>query len=96
MSLLAIAQMTDSKALRGRCIAALASTQPMAGQPADALATWWWQQCWHVCSAPGWADSWDYAELAKPGANHGADKAVITDAQIVSAVEGLLNQGVSP
>ena len=96
MSLLAIAQMTDSKALRGRCIAALASTRPMADQPADALATWWWQQCWHVCSAPGWAAAWVYAEGKSPGGDHGAKGSVITDAQIVSAVEGLLNQGVSP
>lgn len=94
MSLLAIAQMTDSKALRGRRIAALASTQPMADQPADALATWWWQQCWHVCSAPGWAAAWDYAEDKSPGEDHGADRNAITDGDIVSAVEGLLNQGV--
>lgn len=50
---------------------------------------WWtneWRRVWSA--APGWSEAWESA-LAGGVAEPGADPAVITDAQILSQVQGM-------
>lgn len=40
-------------------------------------------------SAPGWSEAWESAEASEPGADHGANEAVITDGMILSQVQSM-------
>lgn len=80
--------MTLSTSLRGR-VAAAAATEAGPLDPADP-DEWAAVHRWDVCSAPGWGDAWASAEAATPGGDHGADPAVITDAEILSQVQAVL------
>jgi hypothetical protein len=51
---------------------------------------WWttqWRRVW--AAAPGWSEAWESA-LAAGNETPGQDPAVITDAQILSQVQGMM------
>lgn len=74
--------------LVGRVIAAVAS-EVQAGST-DVDPEQWTADNRHAWAAsPGWSDAWDSA-LAAQNPNPGADESVITDQQILSAVQSLL------
>jgi len=54
--------------------------------------TWAMENVWAIAAAPGFADAYSSA-LAADVPNPGRDPAVISDAQILSAVQTELNQG---
>ena len=59
---------------------------------ADDPATWWSQRAWNMAAAPGFGDAYASA-LAGGVPNPGRDPAVITDGQILSAVQAILGGG---
>lgn len=66
-------------------IAACAATQTIGDkQP----TTWADLHQWRLAASPGWDDAYAYA-LAAGNLHPGSDAAVITDAQILSAVQPL-------
>ena len=62
----------------------LATTPPVPTGP-----EWAGRYIWAVAAAPGFADAYEYA-LNTSVEDPGKDPAVITDAQILAAVQGLL------
>jgi hypothetical protein len=55
-------------------------------------AAWWAQHAWNMAGAPGFGDA--YASAIAGGVeNPGRDPAVITDPQILSAVQAILGAG---
>jgi hypothetical protein len=75
-----IAQMSDDADLQGRvraCAAQEITTDPYQWTAANML---------EVCAAPGWDQAWASA-LAAGNETPGRDPAVITDGQILSAVQ---------
>lgn len=82
MSYLDIANMTVSGPLMQRitaCAAEQGSTTPDA---------WLGEHRWTLCASPGWDDAWASA-VAAGNPDPGADEAVISDAMILSAVQGI-------
>ena len=58
---------------------------------------WAHQNVWWVAAAPGFADSYEYALNSDPPVERpGNDPAVITDAQILSAVQAVIAEGTPP
>ena len=54
---------------------------------------WWSEHNWDMASQPGFGDAYASA-IASGVENPGRDAAVISDAQILSAVQSIANQGV--
>lgn len=85
MSYTAIAQAAQDGALRARiaaCIATQGSTAEHPTQTADRLL-------WACAAQPGWGEAWASAQAAG-NPNPGDDPAVISDPQILAAVQKIL------
>jgi len=54
--------------------------------------SWWSQHAWNMASAPGFGDAYASA-LAGGVPNPGRDPGVITDPQILSAVQAIMGAG---
>lgn len=90
MSYLAISQMQSHPSIKARVTACCA--QEGVIDPEAKVQ----EILWTVCASPGWGEAWDYAVAqaiqAGPGnaTDPGIDPAVITDAMILSAVQGAI------
>lgn len=92
MSYLTIAILKQDPWIRDRVTACLA----VEGHPSP--ETWVMEHAWALAAQPGWASAWESALAANPDApdyEPGRDQAVITDAQILSAVQSLTAGGGS-
>lgn len=86
MSYLDITRMTESAGLAGRITACAASegiTYP---------EMWRQTATWAVCSQPGWDEAWASAAAAGIDGDPGERGDVITDAQILAAVQAVRAQ----
>lgn len=81
-------QMAYDSDLTGRVIQAVAS-EVQAGHTTADPAQWAADNRHHWAASPGWDAAWDSA-LAAQHPNPGRDGAVITDGQILAAVQALL------
>lgn len=97
-SYLAIASIADDEAMNKRMNAAVAQQAQLGNlslnQIGNAynLTTWVEDRRYIWASSPGWGEKWDYAVLSHegdPDYQPGEDAAVITDADILSAVQAL-------
>jgi hypothetical protein len=61
------------------------------GGSAQNPQTWAMEHNWEMAAQPGFGDAYTYAR-ANDNPNPGADPAVITDNQILSAVQSILNK----
>ena len=84
-----IAAMVDSLSLTGR-IKGCAATQAVRD-----VDTWWYQHRWPLAASPGWHEAWGYARTAGTP-DPGSDEAVITDGDILAAVQSLIDNGTVP
>lgn len=59
---------------------------------------WGWERRWHLAATPTWAEKVDFWLAANPGGGAGwaADQAVISDGDILSAVQLALNPPPPP
>lgn len=90
MSYISVANMAEDTALRRRITACVAT------QDESEPETWAMVHRWELAAQPGWAEKWDAAQ-AGDIANPGADPSVITDADILSAVQAIrLEEFVPP
>lgn len=76
MSYLTVSTIAADQSMRSR-VAACAATE---GETAP--DNWAYTNALRWAASPGWDAAWASAEAANPGADHGANEAVITDAQI--------------
>lgn len=84
MALFDLALLTQDQDFRLRCIAS--ATLEKAYQPEQ----WVWANIWDLAGSPGFADAYASALLGEvefPG----RDQAVISDGQVVAAVQALLS-----
>jgi hypothetical protein len=84
MSYLGVSAISKNQSMRDRvaaCAAAEGNTFP---------ESWTAQYALHWASAPGWDAAWASAEVAAPGADHGKNEGVITDAMILSQVQAVM------
>lgn len=58
----------------------------------DDPAVWWSAHAWHMAAQPGFGDAYASA-LVSDSANPGRDQAVISDGQILAAVQTLDPKG---
>lgn len=87
MTYLAIAQIQASASLHQRLIACAAEQKVP-----EAYSMWVDEHSWDLAAQPGWADAWASAQAshsADADYDPGSDEAVITDAQILAAVQAL-------
>ena len=85
MSYSAQAQLSGDPDFLNRVSACAAVEVPMTHSP----TVWAQEHIWRVAAAPGFADAYEYAintNVERPG----NDPAVITDGQILAAVQALL------
>jgi hypothetical protein len=87
MSYSAQAQLANDSMFRDRVAACAAVEVPPSHQPVQ----WALDHIWWIAAAPGFADSYEYA-LNTEVPNPGNDPAVITDAQILGAVQAITSQ----
>lgn len=67
------------------------ATETLESPQADFPAQWWSNHSWDMAAMPGFGDA--YASAVASGVeNPGRDPAVITDGQILSAVQAINNQ----
>ena len=72
-------------------------------EPDDCTATegildadsWWYTHRWLLAASPGWAEAWAYARSSGKE-SIGLDEAVITDGDILAAVQTLIDNGTVP
>ena len=70
------------------------ATETLADAAADQPPTWQAEHSWDMAAQPGFGDAYASALAADPPVQRpGLDPAVISDAQILGAVQGLLNEG---
>ena len=74
-----------------RCMACYA-TETLQSADAENPSGWWSAHAWDMAAVPGFGDQYASA-LAGGVENPGRDPGVITDAQILSGVQALINQG---
>jgi hypothetical protein len=86
MSYSSQAMLSNDTMFRDRIAGCAAIEVPLTHQPVQ----WANDHIWWIAAAPGFADAYEYA-LNTGVVNPGNDPAVITDAQILSAVQGLLD-----
>jgi len=84
MSYASQAQLANDAAFRNRVSACAAVEIPHTHQPVQ----WTNDHIWWVSAAPGFADAYEYA-VNTGVVNPGGDPAVITDSQILSAVQAI-------
>lgn len=85
MSYATVATIRQDPWIRDR-VAACVATEGIAGRPEE----WPIVNAWQLAVQPGWAAAWESALAAHPGDPEyrpGADEAVITDGQILAAVQ---------
>lgn len=87
MSYLSTALIRQDSWIRDR-VAACVALEGVAGDPVQ----WALDRAWELATQPGWASAWDSA-LARDIAEPGRDAGVISDAQILSAVQSILAKG---
>lgn len=76
-------------------VAACYSVETPLGEASEDPIVWATQHAWDVASAPGFGDAYGYA-IAAGNEHPGSDPSVIDDAQILAAVQVLINnEGVS-
>lgn len=94
---LSVWKLTDSVSMRNRVTACAAKegVTDGASQPAINVDQWVWDNRWEWASAPGWGAAFEYAELSG-NEDPGADPAVITDAMILSQVQAMTAEEVTP
>ena len=71
------------------------ATETLETPDAENPSSWWSSHNWEMASMPGFGDAYASA-IANDVANPGRDPAVITDSQILSAVQAIINQSSSP
>jgi len=81
VSYLTVSTIAANQSMRSR-VAACAAAE---GEPAP--ENWAYSNALRWASQPGWDAAWASAEAANPGDDHGANEAVITDPQILAAVQ---------
>ena len=96
-SFLAISQIAADTYMNER-VHACAAQQELGGAQIDS-ANWTWENRYMWASSPSWGEKWDYAnethppeESGEPPYQPGADPAVITDADILSTVQALIDR----
>ena len=87
MSYMAQAQLSNDSDFTARVASCAAVEVPHTHQPLQ----WAYDHIWWIAAAPGFADAYDYA-LLNGNENPGADPAVITDSQILSAVQAVADE----
>lgn len=85
MSYNTIATVAQDAALRHRIMACIAEQDPAAH-----VSMWADAHMWRLAASPGWASAWASAE-AGGITDPGRDEGVITDGQILAAVQAVLN-----
>lgn len=66
----------------------------VAGEGVATPQDWVADHSWAIASQPGWADNWSYArDQGHDIADRGRSDVVITDAQILAAVQSIRQQG---
>jgi hypothetical protein len=76
---------------------ACAAQQQQLGAAIDS-ETWVWENRFFWASSPSWGEKWDYAHAShpdEPGYQAGADPAVITDQDILTTVQALIEAPVA-
>ena len=90
MSYSSIVEMASSKSLKSRVVAA-AAEQGISGP-----VMWVEAHIWETAASPNWATQWDYARgtyQVNANPDFGARTDVISDADILSAVQALNVEG---
>jgi hypothetical protein len=87
MSYTSQAQLSNDSDFLARTSAAAATEVPKTHQPTQ----WAADHIWWMAASPGFADAYESA-LAGDVERPGNDPAVISDAQILSAIQTLLNE----
>lgn len=87
MSYSSQAQLANDSFFRNRVAACAAVEIPHTHQPVQ----WCQDHVWWVAASPGFADAYEYA-LNTDVENPGNDPSVITDAQILSAVQAIAGE----
>ena len=87
-----IALLSGDSDFLSRCAAAY-STETLASADRENPSQWISDHAWDMASQPGFGDAYASA-IASGVENPGRDAAVISDAQILSAVQSIANQGV--
>ena len=57
--------------------------------------TWWYTHRWFLAASPGWAEAWAYAR-SSGRESIGLDETVITDGDILAAVQTLIDSETIP
>jgi cytochrome c5 len=82
-----VSQLSTDTAFISRCSACYAIES--AGAPgAKNPSQWAMENCWALAAQPGFGDAYGYA-IANGNTEPGKDPAVITDAQILAAVQSI-------
>ena len=81
MTYATIASITESPSLFRRIKACAAEQKVM-----KPYQEWVWDHLWDLAAAPGWAAKWASA-LASDNPDPGADESVITDGDLLAAVQ---------
>ena len=84
-------------------VAAMAADPGLADRIKGCAATegildadaWWYTHRWLLAASPGWAEAWAYARSSGKE-SIGLDEAVITDGDILAAVQTLIDSEVGP
>lgn len=87
MSYSSQSQLANDTMFRDRVSACAAVEVPHSHQPVQ----WMLDHIWWISAAPGFADAYEYA-LNSDVPNPGNDPAVITDAQILGAVQVIVQE----
>lgn len=91
MSYSAQAMLSNDSDFIARISACAAVEAPKDHQPVQ----WAHDHVWWIAAAPGFADAYEYA-LNTGNTRPGNDPAVITDAQILSAVQFIVSEEATP
>ena len=84
-------------------VAAMAADPGLADRIKGCTATqgigdadsWWYTHRWLLAASPGWAEAWAYARSSGKE-SIGLDEAVITDGDILAAVQTLIDNEAIP
>lgn len=88
---LTISEIAASGSMASRVSACAASEGMTSG-----VEMWTTSHRWEWAATPSWAEKWDYAVETHPDEEDydpGADDTVITDADILSAIQPMVNPG---
>lgn len=90
MAYLTVAIIRQDPWIRDR-VAACVAVENMGADHPEGWAT---DHAWELAAQPGWAAAWEYAVASHPEEDYqpGKDAAVVTDAQILSAVQAIRSE----